>query len=117
MSSSKEEREEAKMKKMASAALKKLAPEVYTLEKRFEALKRDFDRANDEGTAGKQRKAFLAEAKLINEIGTLLLIKFDGVVLHPKDQVNRQVRKGQIQRVQAIDRALATTGLMPNVSL
>ena len=61
MSSSKEESEEAKMKKMASAALKKLAPEVYTLEKRFEALKRDFDRANDEGTAGKQRKAFLAE--------------------------------------------------------
>ena len=116
-STKKEESEEERMKRIATEALKKLAPEVHALEQKLEKLKRDFDRATDEGTAGKHRAAFLAEAKLINEIGTLLLIKFDGVELHPKDNVNRQVRKGQIQRVQAIDKSLATTGLLPSVNL
>ena len=118
MSSSKDEdTEEGRMKKIATETLKKLAPEVLALEQRLGTLKRDFDRANDEGTAGKQRAAFIAEAKLISEIGTLLLIKFDGVELHPKDNINRQVRKGQIQRVQAVDKSLATTGLIPSVNL
>jgi hypothetical protein len=112
--SSKKETEEQKMIREAQALLAKLAPEVSTLEKKTGNLKTQFENAEQDGTIGKQRANFLKEAKIIQELGTKLLIKFDAVVLIPKDTVNRQVRKQQIKRIEGNESKLKLLGLIGN---
>ena len=112
--SSKKETEEQRMIREAQALLAKLAPEVSTLEKQTENLKTQFENAEQDGTIGKQRANFLKEAKIIQELGTKLLIKFDAVVLIPKDTVNRQVRKQQIKRIEGNESKLKLLGLIGN---
>ena len=68
--------------------------------------------AERDGSMGKMRAEFLKDAKIIHEVGTKLLIKFDAVVLIPKDSVNRQVRKQQIKRIEKTDSKLKDLGLL-----
>ena len=110
--SSKKETEEERMIREAQQMLAKLAPEVSALEKKTEALKKHFEQASENGAIGKKRAEFLKEAKIIQEVGTKLLIKFDAVVLIPKDTVNRQVRKQQIKRIEGTDAKLKLLGLI-----
>ena len=110
--SSKKETEEEKMIREAQALLAKLAPEVSSLEKLTENLTKKFENAERDGSMGKMRAEFLKDAKIIHEVGTKLLIKFDAVVLIPKDSVNRQVRKQQIKRIEKTDSKLKDLGLL-----
>jgi hypothetical protein len=110
--SKRKETDKEKMEREAEIGLAKLAPEVLGIEQRFESLKRSFEAALEDKSMGKKRGEFQKEVKVINELGTLLLIKFDGIALHPNDSMNRQVRKGQIKRVQTVvDKKLKELGL------
>ena len=110
--SSKKETEEEKMIREAQALLAKLAPEVSSLEKLTENLTKKFKLENGERRVNGQNAELLKDAKIIHEVGTKLLIKFDAAVLIPKDSVNRQVRKQQIKRIEKTDSKLKDLGLL-----
>jgi hypothetical protein len=97
------ETEEERLKRTAAAKLEKLAPEVVDYEAKYSAWKAEYDQAIADGKMGEKRMRLKDSVRILNEVGTLLLIKFDGVTLHPNDQENRALRKQQIQRIQQID--------------
>ena len=97
------ETEEERLKRIAAAKLEKLAPEVVDYEAKYSAWKVEYDQAITDGTMIEKRTELKESLRILTEIGTLLLIKFDGVTLHPNDQENRALRKQQIQRIQQVD--------------